>query len=305
MSGDESFYVVLPSNSSMNYYPDNKLNHYVTKLAQSRTLLGSWECGLVEIQFPISWYNLTDDESQLEFAYYNEDNRQMVNANVSPPVGHYETPDLLARQINESIESVETTAMTVRFHYNTVSRKMTVKFSRETLGKASLIMSKSMAELLGFEWELSNVASTRRPSTHTNVLDLGDDNEPERNATIMLQERHDGKVVLIPVKSYSYTGTNVCDMQREFYSMYVYCDVVEHSAVGDAMAPLLRPVNVAGKEGTMVNKIFEPVQYIPVGRKVFETLEVYITDDLGRPIKFQRGRVIVTLHFRMKRPPYF
>ena len=34
------FYLTLPSNSSMNYYPDNTLAHYTTALAQDVDLSG-------------------------------------------------------------------------------------------------------------------------------------------------------------------------------------------------------------------------------------------------------------------------
>ena len=43
------FYLTLPSNSSMNYYPDNTLAHYTTALAQEVDLSGRWEVGLSEI----------------------------------------------------------------------------------------------------------------------------------------------------------------------------------------------------------------------------------------------------------------
>ena len=54
----------------------------------------------------------------------------------------------------------------------------------------------------------------------------------------------------------SVTGSNVCDLQRGFYSLFVYCDVVEHVVVGDVKALLLRTVNINGKDGLIVNRIF-------------------------------------------------
>ena len=103
----------------------------------------------------------------------------------------------------------------------------------------------------------------------------------------------------------SVTGSNVCDLQRGFYSFFVYCDAVEHVVVGDVKAPLLRTVNITGKEGLTVNRIFQMVQYVPVQRKQFSKIEIDIRDDTGHPVPFQRGKVIVTLHFRRKRPAYF
>ena len=50
-----SFYVALPSNSSMNIFPNNKLTKYTTKLSAPIKLEGEYEVALVEIQFPVNW----------------------------------------------------------------------------------------------------------------------------------------------------------------------------------------------------------------------------------------------------------
>ena len=56
------FYLTLPSNASMKMYPDNTLAHYITDLPQRIDLTGEWECGLAEIQYPHTWYNIGVDD---------------------------------------------------------------------------------------------------------------------------------------------------------------------------------------------------------------------------------------------------
>ena len=56
------FYMTLPSNASMKTHPDNTLTHYVTDLPQRIDLTGEWECGLSDIQYPHTWYNVTEDD---------------------------------------------------------------------------------------------------------------------------------------------------------------------------------------------------------------------------------------------------
>lgn len=50
-----SFYVTLPSNSSLEYFPENKLNNFTTKLHSTLRLEGSYEVGLVEMSYPQNW----------------------------------------------------------------------------------------------------------------------------------------------------------------------------------------------------------------------------------------------------------
>ena len=86
--------------------------------------------------------------------------------------------------------------------------------------------------------------------------------------------------------------------------VYVYCDVVENVPVGDTVAPLLRIVNANGPFGTIINRTFERPRYIPIQKKNFGSLEIDIRDGFGRPIPFEFGTVIATLHFRRSTSPY-
>ena len=56
------FYLTLPSNSSMDYYPQNTVAQYTTKLNSTIELDGDWEVGLTEISFPFSIENVVDRE---------------------------------------------------------------------------------------------------------------------------------------------------------------------------------------------------------------------------------------------------
>ncbi len=50
-----SFYVTLPSNSSMNYFPENTLTHFTTKLKLPLELHGKYEVALTEIIYPFNF----------------------------------------------------------------------------------------------------------------------------------------------------------------------------------------------------------------------------------------------------------
>lgn len=299
-----SFYITLPSNSSMDFYPSNTLTNYVTKLPQAVDLTGEWEVGLFELQFPVSYYNVTDEETKL-LMYTNFDGK-MIRTDVSPPSGYYENPGLLVREINEVIALVEQRKNLARFRYNDISKKISVRFL-ETNGAdfVNFLMTEAMAELLGFEWQTldEHLEEAARQNVLPFQTDSGGGDKP--NIVARLKQAVDGRLALLSSESFYQTASRVCDLRRGFYSLFVYCDIAEHSVVGESRVPLLRVVNAEGKEGSMVNRIFQTVQYVPVQRKQFDTIEIDIRDDAGRPVPFQRGRVIATLHFRAKKPAYF
>jgi len=56
------FTLTVPSNSSMNYYPNNTASQYTTKLNEVIELDGNWEVGLLEASFPSKADNVLPDK---------------------------------------------------------------------------------------------------------------------------------------------------------------------------------------------------------------------------------------------------
>ncbi len=103
----------------------------------------------------------------------------------------------------------------------------------------------------------------------------------------------------------STVGTYPVDIHRGFYTFYVYSDLVSSQYVGDALAPLLRTVDVDHTEiGGMVCRTYNSPHYIPVKSKEIETIKIDIRQDTGDLVPFESGGVICKLHFRLKRSPY-
>ncbi len=88
-------------------------------------------------------------------------------------------------------------------------------------------------------------------------------------------------------------------------SLFVYCDILEHIPVGDTLAPLLRCVNIEGEPGKRIGTRYAFPMYIPVQKKVFDSVEINIMTETGDPAPFIDGPSTVTLHFRRTRNPYF
>jgi hypothetical protein len=80
--------------------------------------------------------------------------------------------------------------------------------------------------------------------------------------------------------------------------IYVYSDIASYNYVGDIKTPLLRVFNTDGQRGSMVAKTFFRAQYLPVSRREFETIDIQINNEIGTPMLFVTGKVVVTLHFR-------
>jgi hypothetical protein len=82
--------------------------------------------------------------------------------------------------------------------------------------------------------------------------------------------------------------------------LYVYCDIVQDSIVGNVTAPLLRILKVPQSKtyGLTAVQTFDSPHYIRLARHSFDRVEVYITDHAGNIAPFSSGVAVTTLHLR-------
>jgi len=262
------FYVTLPSNSSIRYYPDNTTTRYTTRLENTLALTGDWEVGLVEIQYQHTWFNLDSIEGRVFYShgYEIDDKPSHVQGLIHLPPGYYESPADIAKILNEHIEGVAAeygTEVFAKFKYDTITQRFEGRLS----AYSNISFTLPLCDMLGL--------------THDETPILNSSHEP-----------------------LMWKANNVCDVNRGFSSMYVYCDVLEHVLVGDTKTPLLRIVQVAGKGNDTIHARYEKPIYVPLQKKHFESIEIDIRTDTGKPIPFEYGKVIVTLHFRLRKVPY-
>ena len=95
----DQFYIRLPSNSSMNVYPENRTSSYVTKFPEEIHPTGRWEIGLKEIQYPLSWFNIEEWVGNFTVDATNvieNDHKDLYGLKL--PVAYYSSPTKLAEK---------------------------------------------------------------------------------------------------------------------------------------------------------------------------------------------------------------
>ncbi|KAI8503792.1 hypothetical protein Bbelb_187630 [Branchiostoma belcheri] len=250
-----SFYVTLPSDGSMDIFPENTVTNYRTKLAHPIELSGEWEVGLVEIQYPHSWRNVREGENTL-LSYVVDEKVQGSNREydiVKIPIGYYENIQHLLKTLNEAASVRYPDVFTQRdmFAYNGITKRVTIVLppmvTNATTTKTYLVGP--LAEKLG--WGSKDVIY--------------------------------GSWVQAPRSP---------DPNLGFHSLYVYGDIVQHRLVGGVKVPLLRIIKIEGQDGDIVDHPIMTPHYIPLARKRFETMEIDIRNDLGAAVPFEQGRLI-------------
>ena len=266
------FYMTLPSNASMKTHLDNTLSHYVTELPHRVDLIGEWECGLTEMQYSHTWYNVTENDVWL---FLEEVDVSDVTRRAKLSCGYYVDPLTLLYHVNNGLYSLRTEKTRAQMSYSSVTQKMTLHMTENTV--FTIPYHSSTTSMLGFH----KIVSTGTETAATSASSLVSDSRTSDSSYPFHIEAPD-----------------VVDMTQGFNTLYVYTDVVESRIVGDTLAPLLRSIPISERHGDRVSERFTNVHYIPLLRSNFHSIEVDIRDDMGRRVPFEYGRVTVTLHFR-------
>jgi hypothetical protein len=257
-----SFYVALPSDSSARYFPENKISGFTTKLPREVVLNGAWECGVTEVRYPLTFFNVLDDMAVIKAR--NADRLHTVSAtsfNASDSVtdhlhispGFYTKGEVIDK-INAFI-SEDGGEIKIDKHTGKVN---------VTTGEQPLFMTPALYDFLGHYFE---------PENTSRVF--------ERLST--------------------YKGQRVVNTHRSFDTLFIYCDMLTPRIVGDTNTSLLVTLPNESKHsafGDTVTTRFTKIRYYPVAKRRFHTIRIDILTDVGVPAKFEGGKVFVEIHFR-------
>ena len=148
----DQLYIRLPSNSSHDYYPDNTTSSFTTKLPDELNLIGRWEVGLKEIQYPISWYNI--EESIGNFTINtrnigNIENEHKTIYNMQLPAGYYSSLTKLAEKITE--KCTWNLPQQLRRYLVMTFDVITGKFTTRLMFGAEITFHKELAKMMGMK----------------------------------------------------------------------------------------------------------------------------------------------------------
>lgn len=256
----DEFTIHLPSNTR--FMESNTASKYVVKLALPANLSGDWECGLKEIHYPRSWYNVSGELAVMELRIARGFGRpaHLKLAPLQP--GNYATNNDLTDGIQTALREVIKGQPATRNELKVYEERYTGRVRFEIPENISIGLHPHLSAMLGYG----------KPSGPLLTLTRNSRKQPEHPMTVQLVD-----------------------------ALYVYSDVVQSSLVGDVMAPLLRVVPVRGEHGEMCHVEYIKPIYYPLAKLNFSTVEIHITDSAGRKIQFISGKTTVVLHFRRKK----
>ena len=95
------------------------------------------------------------------------------------------------------------------------------------------------------------------------------------------------------------SGQMTLPPRMQVTTLYAYCDILEHVIVGDVTAPMLRVVDMKlTPKKSKVHTIMNTPLFVPVQKKIFDTIEINLMTDTGYPAPFSSGKSNVVLELK-------
>lgn len=263
---NNNFFLTLMSNSSLNYYNDNKTSGFTVHLPQKIQLTGDWVVALAELHYPYNFFNVTVGEN-LIFVEYNLKNDQAEELNILEQIeykemsisqGFYKNIACLVNAVNNQLSKLT--------HGDILSLD-------ELDGRTVIDVDKCCESRLKSITFSSRLSMQLGFAPGDNILDF------ERSNNV----------------------GNICFGIPD--QMLIYTDVIEPVFVGHEKAQVIKIVNTAGAArsctfGDVYTLEFQHMHYIPVMKKDFEAISVDIRDCSGLYMPFRHGVSTIKLHFK-------
>ena len=298
-----SFYMTLPSNvhSDSGGFA-NKTSQYKTNLIRSIELYpaNSWEVAVVQWEYPVTWYNLTDGD--VTVIKYTKRVACPISRDLNQPKLHFknkmeEPVDFTENVIADSVVGCSNVVMDSslskeNYRYETGEFNIGPRNLSKNTSLIKLINSKIPRNLKAkFTYHAStNKCSVRieggqQITFHPNFARMLGFADYELNAYS---------------EARTFTARFIVDLNAGFDHLFLYSDCIKPSVVGNIEAPLLRTVPVQTVWGRYQSHIFEHPHYYTVALTRLQEIEISIRSDSGNLVQFEKGKVVVTLHFRKK-----
>lgn len=266
MNDRDDFLLVLPSNSSMLYFPDNTTTRFTTHLSREISLTGQWAVGLSEIHIPCTIVHLQHNETTIKWRPRNETALQSGKI----PYGLYKNYEEIISNINKLDGIREAGIQIVNAKgangYVAIASEQRESNQRNTLRIPNKIQRILGLDMINGDWETSK-----------------------------------GVHLLVEQSTQRQGLTPACIYRALPDQLYVYTDLCVPYTVGDTQAALLRIVSMDTAHytyGSTQVKHFSPPNYHPLLNNCFRSIEIDIRDHLGKPVAFEYGTLTVTLHFK-------
>jgi len=255
----------------------NVTSHFTTRFDNPLKLPGEWEMGLTSVSFTNSINNIPYiEDGGIEISVELTENGTQITGGVitSLEVGNYRSIEILISSIlgagkNIRLDNNKTVNLhtLINMEYNGITNKIrlfTTNSAVNSLSKLQITFSKQICSMIGL----------------------------------------DNPIVTINNTPFSCVFPRSVDINAGVYLMYIMCDHMEYSYVGNTTAPILRIIPIAAeiRHTGYVTLSFEDIQWRKLTQNFISDITIKAHEDLhGNRIKFSHGVGPLVLNLKLRK----
>lgn len=303
----ESFYLTLMSNSSFDFYPENKTSNFKVHLGKEIALEGElreWKVCLSDLIYPNTFFNVSEGSNTIkvtQIADINavESHGEIVlkrrigikEVEIAIPIGHYFSVEEIIASINKSFFD--------QFACNLFSKNLTNNRRVEIDVDEDLVRKGFVSSPY-----IQNNYDNLRVDAHMNEIKVHLIDAHMNEIKIHLNGRLSTQLGFQPNENILRlkTSSGQANVDAGIASeMLLYVDVIEPQIISDSFTQLLKIVKTIEKGmvyGEILTREFYNRCYLSVNKKRFQEICIEIRDVTGKLLPFELGTSIVTLHFQ-------
>ena len=270
--GKDSFYVFLPSNASKN--PNDTNTRFTIENSNTNIeLTDKWKVGISEVFLPSTLYNITKE--MVKNTFYLTRRYKETNEETGEREQKIERYDIELLEGIYSANQFEKEVNNIIKKYDKSGKK---KFETHFYYKSTL---RKFYISIGYKEEL-HIENERLKF----ILGL-----PYAEEDCLPYLRYSTIIYYLP-----YT----VDFFAYLRHIYIYCNIVSYSQVGNIHAPIIRVISLQNfKTDNYKTQYynFDNIQYFDLITPRISSINIGITDSLGSYLNFPKGEVLIVLHF--------
>jgi hypothetical protein len=316
MSLSNEFQMCLPSNVFGN--DKNTPGKYETTLARPLELGGSWECALIDITYPNSWFNIENDCIVIISGFYkdsekalfpvyagdNTDRLLVMGTNnfstdessgrraviTNPPKDHESFCPRKSLKLVPAHYDVKETIALLQENIRTIGPDVAATIVTYDTERNRVKISGNKRKLLLSCLENSIFFKLLGYQSQAEKLENREPDIPD------ITDIPDIKYLIIDKDSPIEANKSICT--NLINSIFLYSNITNHVLVGNTQTPLLGYFPVQTVWGQQGYWNFNPPYYLPVKESFVHTIQIRMCKDTGEDIHFGTGTVICRLNFR-------
>ena len=278
------FFMVLPSNSSMDLYPDNKVSNFKVNLPNALNLNASkWEVGLSEIQFQHTWYNVREGKNTIIKELWNP---TVSELNQLFPIKEGSNTEEETKKREEAL-SRKPNDVSLKYQVDITIPPGYYTSVEDILSKIEKHDHTQSLRRIDYKYDAlsrrTNISLPKSCKLNMNGSDIERCLGFQKNTVLDIENN---------------TSFSIASTENTYKSIYVYLDIIKNQYVGSVKVPLLRAVPVTSKYGDVSCIKYDKPHFVALSRSNIQTIEIDLRDDTGEFVSFEAGRAIVTLVFR-------